>query len=737
MFFKITSKNAVRNFVKLGNNKYEPFNIRLAASQLTSLVLSTALVLTPLAYPQVAAANPNNLVWERIARTEPLPDQTENESDLAIDPLAVMLADYATNLPTVDDLAARFGSDAEAAFTYVRDQIRTEPYAGTLRSPASVIAASGGNLQDKSELLMVLLRKMGHDARIAKAPMTDTISEQLRGETCAVPLTADNNIPELLSLSPAATQKAIARAQRDYGFLLDASLDDIDASSAFSTQFGSTYFWVQYRSPDGWQDLDPSMRSATAGVTFTVPTALSEGAENPHMVTITVVSESLSDGKLREKTVLSQEIVARDAYEMPIQLGFIPAGAGLGGILADKFGDVIDLAPRIKPVLILNWEVEIGGDFAQPGPNASGGLTGSESEDPVTAVWFDISSIAPEGETRTARRAVIDLLSFDVRQSGTITPDAIQLPNMGQRYAEEVEGVRQVIISNGGLDPAQVADRTAFVINSWAEISPKLADGSIRPEVVTWMIWSKVHGIAVGAERATRDLRSQDGTICAFSGHANVMTWGLAPDGADLLTTTIDWTIDGIDLTSAQAAPNPQEAAAMRLWYGALRSAIETEALVPEAALNGDIAASVVSASTLLTGPLDRLTPEAVAALGVRSAQEDLDAGYILLGSLETKTAMPAWWRIDPASGATDARLADFGNNSRGIIPDVYNYVGAKTGQKTFRADSYVRMKPTPHVSFPSGGGGKTEYLTTLQISMLVVTGAAITGFLIYQMYLR
>lgn len=82
---------------------------------------------------------------------------------------------------------------------------------------------------------MVLLRKMGHDARIAKAPMTDTISEQLRGETCAVQLTADNNIPELLSLSPAATQKAIVRAQRDYGFLLDASLDDVDASSAFST----------------------------------------------------------------------------------------------------------------------------------------------------------------------------------------------------------------------------------------------------------------------------------------------------------------------------------------------------------------------------------------------------------------------------------------------------------------------------------------------------------------------
>jgi hypothetical protein len=115
-----------------------------------------------------------------------------------------------------------------------------------------------------------------------------------------------------------------------------------------------------------------------------------------------------------------------------------------------------------------------------------------------------------------------------------------------------------------------------------------------------------------------------------------------------------------------------------------------------------------------------------------------LDAGYIMLGSFDAKTALPAWWRVDPASGATDARLADLGNNSRGVIPSVHTYVNASGGQKSFRADAYVRRTPrTPHPSFPRGGGGGNEDLTVRHIVMISIIPVGLTGYLIYRLYLR
>jgi hypothetical protein len=43
-------------------------------------------------------------------------------------------------------------------------------------------------------------------------------------------------------------------------------------------------------------------------------------------------------------------------------------------------------------------------------------------------------------------------------------------------------------------------------------------------------------------------------------------------------------------------------------------------------------------------------------------AQRDLERGYLLLGAASGDPA--AWWRVDPATGATDARMADLGNNA-------------------------------------------------------------------------
>jgi hypothetical protein len=286
------------------------------------------------------------------------------------------------------------------------------------------------------------------------------------------------------------------------------------------------------------------------------------------------------------------------------------AGAGLAGLLSDKLGDAIDLAPLLKPVLVIDFIPELGRDFAQPGPKATGGLNDTSEEDPVTAIWLDLKSVAPEGETRTARRAVIDLLPVDARRSGNISPQAILQPKSGVRYPMALEGINQIIVANGGLDAHNYAYRMAYIWKTWNENRAKLIDGTIDPEILMWMAWTLAHGLATGAERTTRDLRSQDGKSCGFYGHANVMISGIQPTGPDAFSMSIDWAIDGIDLTSAKLDTDPRDLQAMRLWYGAVRSAIETEAIVTDgngARSTGPV--RVMSTSMLLDGPLTRLPP--------------------------------------------------------------------------------------------------------------------------------
>lgn len=106
----------------------------------------------------------------------------------AADRLLETIEVYRKNAPSVDDLAVQLGSDPEAAFRFVRDRIGTKPYSGTLRAPPAVRAASGGDTQDKAELLMRLLRSMGFDARIADAPVSGDIAARLLAATCAVPV---------------------------------------------------------------------------------------------------------------------------------------------------------------------------------------------------------------------------------------------------------------------------------------------------------------------------------------------------------------------------------------------------------------------------------------------------------------------------------------------------------------------------------------------------------------------
>lgn len=732
-------------------------------SQVISTLLTMTYALSIALTPAVALAQDIGGTWIRQPLAG-LQDLSAGEiaappDDLysgVLDNVLAMMDDYDSMVPSLDMLADRFGTDAEAAFVFVRDTIRTEPYVGTLRDPVAVIAASGGNPQDKAELLMTLLRKMGYDARVATAPMDDTIAGRLASAGCGITPAADPYLNELMGMTPATMQQAIARAQRDYGLLTDAALADVAAAGSLSTNFGPTYAWVQYRSTDGWRDLDPAVGDLVAGEALATATGLSEGGDAPHTVTISIVTETVTEGRLREREVLTHALNARDVANSPIQLAFVPAAAGQGGALADKLSEAIDLAPRMKPALVIDWDVILGSDFAQPGPMTSGGLTGPGTEDPVTAIYLDITSVAPEGETRTARRNVIDLLPAEARNGDAIGPELILSPTIGTRYPEDLEGALQVIVSNGGLNPADHTARLLLIITSVEEITTKLADGTIQPDSLVWFAWTAAHGLATGAERAMRDATSAQGDICTFIGHPNVMLWGTAPRGDAGIATWLDWAIDGIDVTSSSATPDPQEVAALRVWYGAVRGSIETEAL--RAFFGSDLGGpdqQFISTSAMLNGPLTRLTEADIAQLGARDAAADLGEGYALYGIAGRMEGPAVWWRVDPDSGSTDARVAGLGNFSFWWSGNYVNAAGsggisqlnAAYGQyangeisrrqliaKLNAEKARARVRAAGRARTPAGQkGGNNEYLVTLTVAIVGGTVlATVAGLVVY-----
>lgn len=69
---------------------------------------------------------------------------------------------------TVGDRVAELGGSPEALFRFVQQQIRYQPYSGSVLGAQGVLRARRGNALDQASLLMALLRAAGRDARLVR-----------------------------------------------------------------------------------------------------------------------------------------------------------------------------------------------------------------------------------------------------------------------------------------------------------------------------------------------------------------------------------------------------------------------------------------------------------------------------------------------------------------------------------------------------------------------------------------
>ncbi|MHA3976361.1 hypothetical protein ACW9UR_01635 [Halovulum sp. GXIMD14794] len=671
---------------------------------------------------------------------DPLPDDIR--WDAVLTGLAALMEALEDPDDDMDELA--FGFDGpDDAFVFVRDRIRTEPYAGSLRTPQAVLDARAGNPQDKASLLVELLIRMGFDARVMRAD-TPVPAEALAG-VCAVPARSDVLSLRLAGLGEQAETRLITRAGRDFARLQESS----DAAGARAEALPSVpHAWVRMADLGQFTDYDPARPDAQPGeAPGTAGTPL-DGPADAHEVTIAVYAEQLADGRLSERKVLDQSFAARDLAHVPIHLVFGPEQGGTGGILAEALSAVAGVQAGMKPTLIVDGDFLTGSAFATPGLAAERGL--AEGDDPVvTAVWLDISTKAPGQPERRARRALIDLLPPEARAAASVSEDDLRPPTMGERFPAALETVRHLAVSNGGLSALAAAAHSA---DGFLRLPDLLADGEAAdPVSLLALDWTTLEVRAQAAEALARALPAEHDGACAFIGQPRVWLASTAPLG-EAIETTLDWAIDGIDVAGPTGEPAPEAAFDLRLWYGALQSALETT--LAEAGVTGT-EVEIASTSTLLDAPL---TGQATALAETHpAAARDAEAGYVLL-TADSGLERGAWWRIDPATGQTDARLGEVGNAFKkiqgiggiGVKQGIYQ-VDPVTGEsirlnprgdieaQSRKAEKILRDRRARYNRYKANAqrtkGGGNEYsvlLTTVAIPISFAGGYAI-GTAVYQ----
>jgi hypothetical protein len=200
---------------------------------------------------------------------------------------------------------------------------------------------------------------------------------------------------------------------------------------------------VQYRRDGAWVDLDPSAGVDGAGqsVTPASSTATQPPPASNWFVTIKVVVERWSDGRLSEQVALRHRVAATDVAWQDVTLVHSPVG------FDPKAQDRADAAQvRAAALAVREWvpvllvgkqqiaQKRVSDDGSvhertpgQPGNlSAVGGLFGALGGDEtatdaggvLTAEWVDFEIEGPETPRRVARRESFDLLGPHARRAG-------------------------------------------------------------------------------------------------------------------------------------------------------------------------------------------------------------------------------------------------------------------------------------------------------------------------------
>ena len=369
----------------------------------------------------------------------------------------------------LDFITEQIGRDPERLYSFVRDYIAYQAYAGVLRGTKGTLAGEAGNSLDQTVLLYSLLNQVGIETRFAYAHLDEGAARRLitsmNTPSRRAKALIDHNVAKrLLELMPGAkslfdaqgiskaieeksaafdkgTQKSIQWLGDIYPVAADATHPTPDADLLADA---SEHYWLQYRNFEGrWIDLDPTVSTHAMGDVISVASTTFEAIDASlyHRlkidITITRFDKENPTQPAQEEVVLSEELVSAGVFGKVVRLRNIPKNDIWSNTNSLMPGGKVDDVNSFAAALIVDEDLRLGRVFDLDGTttdsfpisvpqgeamdamsNALGGLFGPAPDEvvepePTTALTgyrldFTLSGPGASTSTRTFTRHVID-----------------------------------------------------------------------------------------------------------------------------------------------------------------------------------------------------------------------------------------------------------------------------------------------------------------------------------------
>jgi hypothetical protein len=624
-------------------------------------------------------------------------------------------------------VVAQVGRNPDALYRWVQDNTSWIPYRGVLRGPAGVLMDRQGNSLDRALLLADLLRRAGHSVRLAR---TEIPIERARAW-----------LPELVAMRPASHLEAveadpvpISESAARYGLdgkAVEQTLENYDEATAdllgrveervasqtkrlletvdaigpideWKTRADSAlamlrdHWWVQVETDGSWSDLDVVRRDSAGlepmrAVLETVPPG-QVAASLYHQVTIRVVAERFTQGRLVEERVLEHTLRPGDVIGQPIVLQLWPSDwpalEATTGQTARSLRqraleqDGWSAALVIGKDAVATASLDASAGAARPA-SGIGGLGGAmanalaprkDGEDgQLTAASIDFVIDVPGRTSRVIRRSVFDLIGPAARHAGVT---ALTLDE-GQKLRRSLSLMMRTEILPLGAQPnadfvAHLAARSMLANADLLRAVSQPAFGS-DARMTDSLLQTAEPG--VGPLYALAVLRHEAMNAAVFLNQPTILTRHRFPrvvgDSVGL--------VDATDIVANEVgiALNESDGFMARLAQGTWDTNLEALlGLVSGPA--GNAAAAFEESRNWLALTRDdkvRVRELDLPADALTRIRQDLDAGYTVVVPQRPVTVdrqeFSAWWRIDPQTG--DA--LGIGENGWGQAIDYGNLV--------------------------------------------------------------
>lgn len=643
--------------------------------------------------------------------------------------------------------------EAEQAFAFVRERVRFEPYRGVLRGAEGALGARAGNAWDRSLLLKRLLEDMGFDVRLVAGTLDDQARRRLTENALSAGRAGEDLSPlsALVGLSPELRERMTSRARRDYAWLSGGIAEVSSPAGVRSASVSARHVWVQVKLDGEWMDMDSSFPDAETGQAFAQAESFMSEAPQAEVqfVKVSVIAETLSRGSLNEQTLLTQAFEAPGLPERRLFLSFAPRNRTMGGVLTEALGTEL----QYVPLLSVDGEVT-DGDYV---PGVRGETSEGEEffygnkQSQLTALYLEVSTVSPVGESSAARRILIDRLSDSARAADRIEHSEVEPLEIHDGAPVAFQGVHQLVISNGGSNPHHVARRVGLGLYFLRKHLLGADDLDKLPvDSIMWPIAKVREGQMTINENLLLQAVNDMPGLRFFIGTPRVYVFSHTVETVDdrvRIGETIDLLHDPLSaIWSREIAA--RDVFERRVWHGVVQSSFETTLSELPAIPQPDNFGKLISSSEDVSGePLTitaaddpRLPPTLPAALSVQLRGPNL----VILSEASLSEGARTWWSVEP-DGTTRAMLApDLGGSYRWwdpltnsrlpkrspVNPRVYDIPSMKAHNQYAaaakeRQAQIARSKNLPKTAGSCRSGG-TEYLTTqCAATFIVVPGGA------------